>query len=99
LPALTFEAKPLRIHPLPDGADSIQAVLKGTVTMQSIPCKSSSKAFFNKSLISSFIGLIICSNLALTSLRANNGDIVRRRPENDATINLVDDRLDEKFPV
>ena len=57
--------------------------------MQSIPCKSS----INRVLISSFIGLIICSNLALTSLRANNGDIPQCRPENDATVNVVDDRL------
>ncbi len=61
--------------------------------MQSIPRKSSIEALFNKILISGFIGLIICSNLALPSLRANNGDIARSRPRDDATVNMVDDRL------
>jgi serine protease inhibitor len=61
--------------------------------MQSISCKSSTKAFSKKALVARFIALIMCSNVALTNLSANNGDIARRRPEGDAAVNMVDDRL------
>ena len=52
-----------------------------------------SKPFSKKTLVANFIALILCSNLALTSLSANNGDINRSRPERDAALNMVDDRL------
>ena len=61
--------------------------------MQSIPSKSWVKDRSKKTLVASFVALMVCSNLALTSLSANNRDIVRRPPERDAVGNMVDDRL------
>ena len=61
--------------------------------MQSMSSESSIKTPSRKALVAGFIAFIICSNLALTSLSANNRDLARREPVGDAAVNVVDDRL------
>lgn len=58
-----------------------------------MPSISSVRHFSKKALVASFIASILCSNLALTSLRANYVDIARPRSESDASVKMVDDRL------
>ncbi len=55
--------------------------------------KSSIKAHSTKALIASFIAFIACSNLALPPSLANNGDVARRRLENERANKQVDNRL------
>ena len=58
--------------------------------MQHMLSKSSIKAFPMKALVASVIAFIVCSNLALTTLLANDGDKARTRKEGET---MVDDRL------
>ena len=61
--------------------------------MQHFLFRSSVKVHCTKAFVASVIGLILCSNLALTRGLAINGDIALRRSESEGSKKQVDSRL------
>ena len=61
--------------------------------MQHFLSRFSIKAHSTKAIVASVIAVIVCSNVVLARGLANNGDMARRRPDSEGSINQVDNRL------